>query len=252
MRIVVLGAKGFIGVQVAERFRAEHEVVAVTRENYEACRGTQAEVLINCNGNSRRHWAEQNPVADFEASVTSVEKSLFDFSFQHYCYLSTVDVYADVADRATTREEWSNHHAPSVYGFHKSLAERLVQRFAPKHHILRLGTVVGPGLKKNPVYDLAHGQELFISARSQLNLISGTFIGEVLERCLAGAIPADTYNLAARDAIAIPEIAAYLQVSLKGGGNHLPEYRYDIAVEKLQRWVTLPSSINALEGMFKG
>src|SRR3989442_1009750 len=97
--IIVLGGTGLIGSAVCERFRSHgHSVVCIGSKNYQSSVGAEADVLINCNGNSYRYKAAQSPRWDFEASVLSVEKSLFDFKAGYYIYFSTVDVYHELAD----------------------------------------------------------------------------------------------------------------------------------------------------------
>src|SRR2546421_11339278 len=74
--LIVLGGTGLIGSAVCEHFTSNgHVVIPINSKNYEQCAGSQADVLVNCNGNSYRFKAGQNPRWDFDASVLSVEKS---------------------------------------------------------------------------------------------------------------------------------------------------------------------------------
>src|SRR5262245_31827752 len=92
--IGILGGGGMLGSDLAEYFKARgHHVVAIDRDNYSTQRGAQFDILINANGNSRRFWANEHPLEDFEASTVSVYRSLVDFTFNFYIYISSSDVY---------------------------------------------------------------------------------------------------------------------------------------------------------------
>ncbi len=82
---IVLGGTGLIGSAVRAHLERQGElVISVNSKNYTDCLGAWAKVLINCNGNTFRYRANQDPRWDFEASVVSVERSLFDFRFDLY------------------------------------------------------------------------------------------------------------------------------------------------------------------------
>ncbi len=180
--LIVLGGTGLIGSAVCDRFNRDgHQVLAINSKNYASLVGASADILINCNGNSYRYKAAQDPRWDFDASVLSVEKSLFDFKFDRYFYISTIDVYHDVSDPARNHE--ASPIDPQVlhpYGFHKWLAERLVERFVKEALILRLGTVIGPAVKKGPLFDLVNRQPLHMSPDSELSLIDTGTIADAL------------------------------------------------------------------------
>ena len=87
-RIAILGGSGMLGADLVKYLSKAKEVVSITRENYEDIKNSGAEydVLINANGNSKRFWANQNPVEDFDKSTRSVYLSLFDFKAKLYIY----------------------------------------------------------------------------------------------------------------------------------------------------------------------
>jgi nucleoside-diphosphate-sugar epimerase len=185
--IIILGGTGLIGAAVCERFRRDgHAVVAVDSKNYGRHTGAEADMLINCNGNSYRYKASQDPAWDFQASVATVEKSLFDFKFGRYFFISTVDVYDEPADSARNHEEAAiDPRRLPVYGFHKWLAERLVERSAAEPLILRTGTVVGPEMKKGPLFDLVQNEPLHMSVDSELSLVDTATVAEVIAAAVA-------------------------------------------------------------------
>ena len=96
------------------------------------------------------------------------------------------------------------------YAFHKWVSERLVERYAPHSVILRLGTAFGPQLKKNPIYDLLHGNPLFISMESRLSFIDTATIAESVMQVLHASPQKEIYNVAATGSARIKGVAAKL------------------------------------------
>ena len=121
---IILGGGGLIGSAISSYLKPEGEsVISVNSKNYHEYIGTKADVLINCNGNTFRYRANQNPQWDFESSVITVERSLFDFSVKLYIYISTVDVYNVLEDSTRNSEDSSiQPEQLDTYGFHKWLA----------------------------------------------------------------------------------------------------------------------------------
>jgi dTDP-4-dehydrorhamnose reductase len=152
MSIGILGANGFIGGGL---MKCSPVTTAITRENYQDHTGKYYDVIMNANGSAKKYWAETNPLADFDANVVSVYKSLVDFKYKKYEYLSSVEAY-----EPNTR-----------YGFHKKMAEEIVQRHCQEYLILRVGAVIGKGMKKGVVYDLMNHQDLWVTDDSMFYLV---------------------------------------------------------------------------------
>ena len=162
MRIGIIGAKGLVGSAIFNRLKDEHYVVAITRQSYPRHIGAEYDVLINANGNSRKYWANQNPLEDYDLSVSSVMSSLFDFKYKKYIFISSIDA-----------EEPRGH-----YGFNKRIAEDLVKQYADKWQIVRLCSVIGINMKKGPVYDILHGLPVYLTSGSTLQLIMDTEVAQ--------------------------------------------------------------------------
>src|SRR5262249_25120759 len=125
-------------------------------------------VVIESACNSKKFLAEERPFAEFDHSVTHRLRTLRDFPARLHVHISSVDVYDDLSSPATTGESAAaGPENPSHYGFHKFLAEELVRHHAATWLIARLAGMVGPGLRKNPVFDLSRGQPLRIHPDSQ-------------------------------------------------------------------------------------
>jgi len=157
--IGIIGGDGFIGSNIGRILGG----VSITRNNYDTHKETEFDVLINANGNSKKYWANKNPIEDFDMSVMSVYKSLFDFKYKKYVYISSVDV-----------EEVKTH-----YGFHKYLAEEIVKRHCKDYSVVRVPLVIGTGCTKGVVNDILNGDEVYLTSCSTLMIVD---IKEVIAR----------------------------------------------------------------------
>lgn len=239
--IYVLGGAGFVGSAFARRLAARgepHQVI--TRENYDAFVGTRCRVLVNANGNSRKYLATDDPALDFDLSVRSVMGSLHDFDADAYVLISSVAVYPDASSPAASREDADRDPlAASPYGFHKHLAEQLVRRYARDWLIVRLGGVVGPGMKKGPIYDLLTGDPLRVGQRSRFQYIGTDAFAECVLALLDGGHTRDVFNVTGRGSLAldaVPALAPYVVP------NDLPVETWDVSVEKVGALLELPTT----------
>src|SRR5262249_33797747 len=149
------------------------ELVTVSRSNYAERVGTRSDVVIEAACNSKKFYAEEQPYAEFHDSVTHRVNTLRDFPAEFHLHLSSVDVYTDLTSPATTDEDAVIDPAGgSHYGFHKLLAEQLVRHHAKRWLVLRLAGMVGPGLRKNPVYDVVNHQPLRIHPDSRYQFLT--------------------------------------------------------------------------------
>jgi len=197
--IYLVGGQGFIGSAFARLLQATGEpFTLLTRENAEQYRGTSCTLLINANGNSRKYLADRDPLYDFEASVTSVARTLAWYKADHYLMLSTGDVYPDTASKDATREDQVIDPAcQSRYGLHKYLAEQLVRGTHRAHTIIRMSGFVGSGLKKNPIYDMINGFPLRLHPASCLQFINVDAAARLMLLLTRRAPLNQTYNVAA-------------------------------------------------------
>lgn len=217
---------------------ARYETHAIDKDNYDAYRGKKFDVFINANGNSRRFWANEHPYEDFEASTASVYKSIADFQFGAYIYISSSDVYADHASPATTREDQPlEFEKLEPYGFHKALSEIIVRTRAPRWLILRSSFIIGSVLKKGPLYDMLNGVPLFITAESRLQAISTAAIARAIDALIRSDRRNEVFNMGGEGTFCFEEVADAAQFRADA-----QTQTYEMNVEKLGAVVRLAHS----------
>ena len=243
--VLILGGRGFVGSAIT---RAASEqgwtVKAVGREDYPEIVGTSWDVVINANGNSKKFLSDREPANEFDQSVRSVAHSLHDIQFGRYVFLSTVDVYPDKANPAHNAETTAiDPMKLSRYGFHKWQAEQLVRFNAPSWLILRMAGFVGPGLKKNPIYDLLTGAPLRVHPDSAYQYQhTATLAATVLD--LLGQPAANRIlNVAGDGVITLREVAAWIPgAALPPPSDGLtPEY-YETNIDQLKAIRSVPTT----------
>ncbi len=253
--IFLLGGDGFVGTAYARLFESLGlDFVVINRGNYESHVGQGCDVLVNANGNSRKFLAAQDPKAEFDASVRSVVHSLDDFPSGAYVFLSSGDVYPDQSAPAATLEAQSiDARRQSRYGLHKHLAEQMVSALHPRPLIVRMGGFVGPGLRKNAIFDMLSDAPVWLAADSELQFISTDAAAELVWGLVCAGVAGQVVNLGARGVARIGDLHARL-------GSRSPfmadarTVRFEISTEKLERLSALPVPDTAaeIETFFQG
>lgn len=241
--IYIIGGKGFIGsaiVRACCRRAIEHRILA--HDTIDQFTGSSCDILINANGNSKKYMADREPLWEFDASVRSVRASLANIHAARYIHLSSCDVYPDCSSPGSTREDQIlDVTKQSAYGFHKYLAEQCVMRYAPQWLIFRMGGFVGPGLKKNAVYDILHGGPLWLNPRSELQFIHVDTAADIILELARSEQNHEIFNLCGAGTIALSEVleAAGSGVVCEPGS---PVVRYEVSIEKLSQIWNIPQS----------
>ncbi len=241
--IYIIGAKGFVGSAFVRYCQAQAIPHAVlSRDTYQEYVGGKCDVLINANGNSRKYFPRRDPLGDFDQSVRSVRSSLVDFSTSYYVQLSSCDVYPDCSSPATTQETLiPDVTRQSPYGFHKYLAEQCVRHAAPRWLVVRLGSMVGPGLKKNPIFDILNRQPLWLDPASQLQFMHTDAVARVVFALIEGKVSGEVFNVCGRGLISLEEVMAIAGSPVQVQPDS-PRVRYEVCIERISRMHPIPDS----------
>ncbi len=177
MRILVVGADGFIGAHCAAHFRrGGHEVWTASRTERADSRhlvlrpaepeferlfaGRDYEACVNAAGSASVPRSFEDPAADFEANVLTVHRLLVALRAHNpRCALlnfSSAAVYGN--PRRLPVRESAPPDPVSPYGFHKLQSESLLREyhrlFGLRTCSLRVFSAYGPGLRKQLFWDL--------------------------------------------------------------------------------------------------
>ena len=120
---------------------------------------------VVCAGAPAQKWiANREPESDRQ-KIDGLIAHLKKIQCKTFILISTVDVFKDsmLVDEDTLVDEVGLH----AYGLHRRLLEKFVQSHFPRHLIVRLPGLVGPGLRKNVIFDFLNDYNLHaIESRS--------------------------------------------------------------------------------------
>ncbi len=150
----LIGYTGYVGTTLLRQRRFEGlfrstNVDQVGRGEYDR---------VVCAGAPAQKWiANKDPQADAQ-KIDSLCAALRLVRCRTFVLISTVDVFKQPRgiDESSPLDETGLH----AYGLHRRRIERLVQEQFTSHLIVRLPGLVGPGLRKNILYDLNNDNQV--------------------------------------------------------------------------------------------
>ena len=145
---MLAGATGFVGGNIA---RQKSFDCYSNSTNFKAAAGQHFDLLVFSAAPALKWWANAHPADDYSI-ICDLIGTLSQVSVDRFVLISTIDVYPNVQGVDETSAIDADANAP--YGRHRYLLECAVRERFPKHHIVRLPGLFGPGLKKNILYDL--------------------------------------------------------------------------------------------------
>lgn len=150
----LVGYSGFIG----STLQKQATFGALFRSNNIDQIGGKYFDQIVCAAAPAQKWiANRNPISDRQNIERLIDR-LKTVSCNTFILISTVDVFREPVnvDEETPVNETELH----PYGLHRRLLERFVENHFPNHLIVRLPGLVGPGLRKNVIFDLLNDNNL--------------------------------------------------------------------------------------------
>lgn len=209
-KIAIIGANGFVGKAITNVFKnsGEYEVFEVTRENYDESKNKKIDFdyIIHSAMPSKRWWAANNPLADFDATVRLTADILYNWKFKKLLLVSSV----------SARLQTSH-----PYGCHKHVAEVLTLDYSSENVVFRLGGLFGNGLDKGVIFDMIEGNEVFMTEDSAFNYINITDAAELIKENIESY---GIIDIGAKDIISIGEIASYFGLKVNFGNRK--EYQF--------------------------
>ena len=233
-KLAIIGGNGLLGSDLVSYLSPYFSLTSITKENYSRHVHSKFDIVINANGNSRRFWANENPIEDFSASTVSVYKSIFDFPCDVYIYISSPDVYENHANPKYANEDHEIDFKKLLpYGFHKYLSEIIVRKYTKNFLVLRCAMILGTNLKKGPIYDVIHKRPLYISNLSRLQCVTTNEIAEIIKTIIKTKIKNEVINIGGIGTFDFAKIQKYYKRKITYSPQ-AEEQLYDMNVEKLK------------------
>jgi len=150
----LIGSTGFVGGTLL-RQRAFDQTYASA--NIHMICGEHFDTLV-CAGAPAAKWiANADPVADF-LNIERLAGQLAQTNASHFVLISTVDVFSDSS--GADEESPIDEESLTAYGRNRLWLERYVRDRFASSLIVRLPGLVGPGLRKNAIFDLRNDNAL--------------------------------------------------------------------------------------------
>jgi nucleoside-diphosphate-sugar epimerase len=154
MNNALIGYSGFVGGSLLRQTR----FASLYRSTNIAEIDNQSFATVVCAGAPAQKWIANREPEDDLRKIKGLIAHLETIKCQTFILISTVDVFKDAigVDENTPVDESGLH----AYGLHRRLVEKFVEKNFPNHLIIRLPGLVGPGLRKNVIFDFLHDNNL--------------------------------------------------------------------------------------------
>ena len=154
MANALIGFSGFVGSTLLKQTPFESLYRSTNISDIEG----QSFDTVVCAGAPAQKWiANREPEADRQ-KIEGLIAHLKAIQCKIVILISTVDVFKDSTgvDEETLVDEPGLH----PYGLHRRLLEKFVESHFPSYLIVRLPGLVGPGLRKNVIFDFLNDNNL--------------------------------------------------------------------------------------------
>lgn len=178
----LIGSTGYVGTTLLgqREFGARYHSTDIA-----TIRGRRFGRVVCAGVTAVKWWANANPEED-RRRIAALMADLAHIEAARFVLISTVDVYGH--PQAVTEADAPQPTQP--YGRHRLELEAFVAHRFPRHHIVRLPGLFGPGLKKNTLYDLLHNNQLDrVNPASRLQWYPLARLAADLDRIEAAGLP---------------------------------------------------------------
>lgn len=154
MNNALIGHTGYVGSTLLKQvnFSALYNSI-----NIQEIENQEFDTVV-CSGAPAQKWIANRDPANDRKTIYSLLNHLRTIKSKKFVLISTVDVFQEPikVDESTPVEESGLH----AYGLNRRTLEKFVQERFLNHLIVRLSGLVGPGLRKNVVFDLHNNNDL--------------------------------------------------------------------------------------------
>ncbi|MBA1288773.1 pyridine nucleotide transhydrogenase [Pseudomonas japonica] len=154
MMNALIGYTGFVGSTLTKQSQFS---VFYRSTNISDIRDKKFDMVI-CAGAPAQKWiANRDPEAD-RSSIEALINSLKTVKCATFVLISTVDVFKNPV--GVNEDSSVDEDGLHSYGLHRRMLEKFVEANFENYLIVRLPGLVGPGLRKNIVYDFLNRNSL--------------------------------------------------------------------------------------------
>jgi len=156
MNSALIGFSGFVGSTLLKQAKFESLYRSTNIANI---KGQSFDTVV-CAGAPAQKWiANREPEADRQI-IDKLISHLKTVQCNKFILISTVDVFKNpIETDENTPVDESELHA---YGLHRRNIEKFVENHFSSHLIVRLPGLVGPGLRKNVIFDFLNNNNLHV------------------------------------------------------------------------------------------
>lgn len=161
MENALIGFSGFVGSTLLKQ---AHFSALFRSTNIYEIKNREFDSVV-CAGAPAQKWIANRDPANDRKKIESLINHLRTIKCKKFVLISTVDVFKEPigVDESTLVDESGLHG----YGLHRRLLEKFVEQHFPDYLIVRLPGLVGPGLRKNVIFDFLNNNNLHaIESRS--------------------------------------------------------------------------------------
>lgn len=184
MANALIGASGFVGSTLLRQTRFD----ALYRStNIAGIKGRQFDTVVCAAAPAQKWIANREPAAD-RRNIDALIAHLDTVQCRRFVLVSTVDVFGVPVgvDEDSPVDENTLH----PYGLHRRLLERFCAQRFERCLVVRLPGLVGPGLRKNALFDLLNDNNLHaIDARGVFQFYPMVNLWPDLQRALDAGLP---------------------------------------------------------------
>ncbi|MDR8365333.1 pyridine nucleotide transhydrogenase [Pseudomonas sp. JL3] len=150
MADALIGSSGFVGSTLLNQTQFEFHYRST---NIQEIDGKSFDTVVCAAAPAQKWIANKNPEKDREI-IDAIISHLKTISCNNFILISTVDVFNSPI--GVNEASPINENELQAYGLNRRRLEKFVEQHFERHLIVRLPGLVGPGLRKNVIYDFQH------------------------------------------------------------------------------------------------
>lgn len=156
MNNALIGYSGFVGSTLVKQ---GHFSALYRSTNIHEIENREFDMVV-CAGAPAQKWIANRDPVDDRKKIDSLIDHLRTIKCKTFILISTVDVFKDPigVDESTPVDETGLH----AYGLHRRLLEKFVEQNFLNYLIVRLPGLVGPGLRKNVIFDFLNNNNIHV------------------------------------------------------------------------------------------